>query len=35
MNLYTKQKQTYRHEKTSIWLPKGKARGRDELGEWN
>ena len=33
MNLFTKQKQTLRHKKTNLWLPKGKE--SDKLGVWN
>ena len=34
MNLFTKQKQTYR-QKTNLWLPKGKGGGIDKLGGWD
>ena len=35
VNLYTKQKQTHRHKKTNVWLPKGKGKGgKDKLGIW-
>ena len=33
MNLFTKQKQTHRLEKTNLWLP--KVGGRDGLGVWD
>ena len=32
MNLYTKQKYTYRHRKQT-WLPKGKGGTEDKLGD--
>ena len=36
MNLYTKQKQTHRHRKKNLWLPKGKGRVEtDKLGVWD
>ena len=34
MNLYTKQKQTHRHKKANLQLPKRKG-GWDKLGAWN
>ena len=33
MNLYTKQKQTYRHRKETYGYQRG--RGEDKLGVWN
>ena len=33
MNLFTKQ--THRLRKKSLWLPKGRGGGRDELGVWD
>ena len=33
MNLYTKQKQTHRHKKPNLQLPKRKG-GQDKLGAW-
>ena len=33
MNLFIKQKQTYRHRKKNLSFPKGKG-GRDKLGIW-
>ena len=33
MNLFTKQKQTYRHRKENYGYPKGKGR-RDKLAVW-
>ena len=36
MNLFTKQKQTHRHQKAYLKLPKGKGEGdRDTLGVWD
>ena len=32
MNLFTKQKQTYRHRKQTYTYQKGRGSGRDELG---
>ena len=34
MNLYTKQKQTYRHRKQINDYQRGKVGGRDKLGVW-
>ena len=34
MNLFTKQKQTQRHGKQTLWLPNKKGAG-DELGVWD
>ena len=34
MNLFTKQKQTYRHRKQT-WLPKGKGGMGDKSGVWD
>ena len=31
MNLFIKQKQTQRHKKINLWLPKGKGERRDKL----
>ena len=37
MNLFTKQKQTYRYKKQTSWLRKGKCGlgGRDKSGPWD
>ena len=32
MNLFTKQKQTQR---TNLWLPEGRVRGKDRLEAWD
>ena len=34
MNLSTKQKQTHRHKRTDLWLPRVGGKKRDELGIW-
>ena len=35
MNLFTKWKQTHRHKKTNLGLPKRKEWQRNKLGVWN
>ena len=35
MNLFTKQKQTYRHRKQTYGYRGGKGWGRDKLGGWD
>ena len=35
MNLFIKQKQTYRHRKQTYGYQRGKAEGRDKLGVWD
>ena len=35
INLFTKQKQTYRHRKQTYDYQRGKGRGRDKLAFWD
>ena len=35
MNLFTKQKQTYKYPKQNSWLPKGKGGERSKSGAWD
>ena len=35
MNLFTKQKQTYKHRKQIYGYQKGKDKGSNKLGIWN
>ena len=35
MNLFTKQKQTYRHRKQTYDYKREKVGGRDKLGVWD
>ena len=35
MNLFTKQKQTYRYQKQTYGYQRGNMRGRDKSGSWD